>query len=215
MRRWLFLSGLSTVLLSAIVSLMVYIGRQQPLPERLRLLHLDICEPPCWIGIVPGKTTGHEATAQIQEFFKDFEFFPDGAGGALYFRKNFDQGTYSYSITVESENPNRIVNSIKLDFNGSTFNALPTLGEVLYRYGAPSHIVLFGNYYLIMKLNEQSRDPIYEIRGEYLDQVSPTDMVYSITFSKPIFDDVDVNTLDGLILKWQGFKTKYPNQFQP
>ena len=44
----------------------ILIGRQQPLPEHLTMLHLTDCAPPCWIGIVPGVTTLEEAKVKVQ-----------------------------------------------------------------------------------------------------------------------------------------------------
>ena len=32
------------------------VGGTQPLPEAVRMLHLDACALPCWNGITPGQT---------------------------------------------------------------------------------------------------------------------------------------------------------------
>ena len=44
-------------------------GRQQPLPLAIAALHLDACELPCWIGIVPGETLVGDAKLQIQRVY--------------------------------------------------------------------------------------------------------------------------------------------------
>src|SRR5260370_38374078 len=44
----------------------ILIGRQQPLPERLAMLHLTDCAPPCWIGIMPGVTTLADAAIRAE-----------------------------------------------------------------------------------------------------------------------------------------------------
>lgn len=54
---------------TAISGVIILIGRAQPLPEPLAMLHLTDCAPPCWIGIVPGKTTREEAAKRIEAVF--------------------------------------------------------------------------------------------------------------------------------------------------
>lgn len=66
--KWIFI--LLAVIAAGIV-LAQSIGRQQPLPERVAILHLTDCKLPCWIGIVPGKTTVGEARRRIREVYAD------------------------------------------------------------------------------------------------------------------------------------------------
>jgi hypothetical protein len=47
----------------------VILGRSLPVRPGLAMLHLSDCALPCWIGIIPGKTTLLEARKQIQEVF--------------------------------------------------------------------------------------------------------------------------------------------------
>jgi hypothetical protein len=43
----------------------ILIGRQQPPPEHLAMLHLTDCDAPCWIGIMPGESSVEQARARI------------------------------------------------------------------------------------------------------------------------------------------------------
>src|SRR5258708_8351111 len=64
--RWfLILLGVVGLATGAVV----LIGRQQPPPSSVILLHLDECRLPCWIGIVPGETTVSEAGRYIQAVY--------------------------------------------------------------------------------------------------------------------------------------------------
>jgi hypothetical protein len=64
--RWLIPRVLAIwLMLILCASASLFIGRQQPPPLYLALLHLTDCELPCWIGIVPGKTTVEEAQKRI------------------------------------------------------------------------------------------------------------------------------------------------------
>ena len=49
----------------------ILIGQQQPVPERLILLHLADCTPPCWIGIVPGVTTLDDAAIRAAATYRN------------------------------------------------------------------------------------------------------------------------------------------------
>src|SRR5436190_3531428 len=69
MRVGLLVSVLLLTLLSVISGAAIWIGRQQRLPDRLAMLHFDQCAPPCWIGIVPGKTTRADAIQTFTAYY--------------------------------------------------------------------------------------------------------------------------------------------------
>ncbi len=86
--RWLLVRTLALiVLLTIAVSVGVLIGRAQPPPPNVAFLHLDECQLPCWIGIVPGKTTLTEAKKLISVAF------PQELGELQY-----DEGVWHYSF---------------------------------------------------------------------------------------------------------------------
>src|SRR5260221_4403477 len=70
-RLLLFLYTLIVVFVLAIIMVLL-IGYSQPIPEHITLIHLgDICNLPCWIGIIPGKTHVAEARRIIANIYND------------------------------------------------------------------------------------------------------------------------------------------------
>jgi len=70
--RWLRYPAALSVALTLSISAAMLIGRAQPLPERVALLHLnDLCKLPCWIGITPGVTTYEQARAIVRNVYGD------------------------------------------------------------------------------------------------------------------------------------------------
>ena len=68
--RWLCYPVALSVALALFISTAMLIGRAQPLPERVALLHLnDLCKLPCWIGITPGITTVSDAEKRIEKVY--------------------------------------------------------------------------------------------------------------------------------------------------
>lgn len=51
------------------IALVVHTAHSTPPPTNIAFLHLSDCALPCWIGIVPGKTTISEAQALIQHVY--------------------------------------------------------------------------------------------------------------------------------------------------
>lgn len=70
MRIGLLITFLLITALSAASGAALWFGRQQRLPEHVAMLHFDQCAAPCWIGIVPGKTTRTEAIRAITSVYK-------------------------------------------------------------------------------------------------------------------------------------------------
>src|SRR5579864_7933293 len=69
MRRVLGFTITGILACFALTGTALIVGRDQPLPERLAMLHLTDCAPPCWIGIVPGVTTIQEARKRVDAIY--------------------------------------------------------------------------------------------------------------------------------------------------
>ena len=68
--RWLITHPLIMLLLVTVATgAALLLGRAQPMPDQLALLHLGDCQLPCWIGIMPGKTTVGEARQRIKDVY--------------------------------------------------------------------------------------------------------------------------------------------------
>jgi hypothetical protein len=66
----------------------VLAGRGLPLPENVALLRLTDCELPCWIGIVPGKTTFWEAKERIGQLYGSTFVIEESATGVALLNKD-------------------------------------------------------------------------------------------------------------------------------
>src|SRR5579863_9750410 len=71
MKRILRLILILCVTYTLIISLAILIGHLKPLTASLTMLHLTKCDLPCWIGIVPGKTTQNEAVELLKRDYSD------------------------------------------------------------------------------------------------------------------------------------------------
>jgi hypothetical protein len=69
-RITLTIMGLCALLIVAFV----LIAYTRPLPDKVAMYHLDICRPPCWIGITPGITTLKEAEQQLSIYYPESEY---------------------------------------------------------------------------------------------------------------------------------------------
>src|SRR3954462_1437716 len=73
---------ISTLALMLFIGGAILLGRRQPLPDAVAMLHLDMCAPPCWIGISPGVTTLDEAEHQLKKVFPESRYkVSDTPGG--------------------------------------------------------------------------------------------------------------------------------------
>src|SRR5262245_58543871 len=123
----------------------VFAGRQQPGAERLAMLRFDNCAIPCWIGIVPGKTTTEQARSIIKSIFgnsSEYALSVASTEGAdllpviLSERANPVNTTW-IGLRVRSD---RVIDSIVFSFADPS-NPI-TLADVHNLFGAPSYVRL-------------------------------------------------------------------------
>lgn len=132
----------------ALIGTAILIGRQQPLPERIRALHLTDCAPPCWIGIVPGKTKMGEA---VQIIFKTFEH-----SGTMQVQMDLgvirigkqqiaivqllrkSDSTLIASVTISSSSISDPVEAITIEHLEIHSNLFPSLADLVLLWGIPS-----------------------------------------------------------------------------
>jgi hypothetical protein len=71
---------------SVLSETVILIGHGQPLSEALAILHLNLCEPPCWIGITPGTTKWSDIEQKIRVVYPYAEiqnYTVEGGDGPL------------------------------------------------------------------------------------------------------------------------------------
>src|SRR5579859_7009172 len=67
MKTFLWRVLILNIVLLLTTALTVLLGSQQP--TQLGILHLSDCALPCWIGIMPGKSTITEAKVRMREVY--------------------------------------------------------------------------------------------------------------------------------------------------
>jgi hypothetical protein len=188
------------LILTVGIGLALLIGRQNPPSPQIAMLHLSECKPPCWIGIVPGKTTLSEARKRVKEVYGSI------TGYELTERSNgFDIISASDELllsgnldTVDGQAEEHIIHSVFL-FSETP----PMLGDLFPILGSPNYVwplvelevpstVLFG---------AQAGVEARIVRLE-CSRIMPNKQVVSIGMYTP-----DVNYSD--FLDWRGFGRCY------
>jgi hypothetical protein len=145
--RKLILASLLLILLwTSATSAAVLNARQQPGSVLLSALQFDRCAPPCWIGIIPGKTTMNEARNRVIGAFGDptsdyLLVFEDNASPHLLW-VNLQERQNSFGIayiTLDSGSDN-VVDTISISFQSIYVSRRPTIADFHRLLGAPAWI---------------------------------------------------------------------------
>lgn len=154
---WKHLISKSALFLSAILLMLstvgIIIGHQQPPSVWATILHLDMCELPCWIGIIPGRTTLAEARRKIEEVYSDPALYSIEANeqkdafGVIY-KPTTSSFVIAFTPYSLSENPHSIIQGTYIGFDlrfnqlNSKGTKLPTIPDLYNSLGNPESIRL-------------------------------------------------------------------------
>src|SRR5688572_799010 len=69
------------VILGASIGLSLLFGHSQPVSPQIRAWRLDECVGPCWMGIIPGRSTIPEAYTQVAALLKTLGYTLDPLSG--------------------------------------------------------------------------------------------------------------------------------------
>jgi len=134
--------------------------RQTPMPDLTptptvmrSLFKDDICTPPCWFGLVPGKSTSVEVEETLTNFDellswdKDYlnNSFDPKTGYVKNGQYNFYWNTYKRDDILEYNSVIGIQNNV-MTFARVIMNRISKLGEVLESLGKPSDIRLVEQF---------------------------------------------------------------------
>lgn len=147
-----FLAAFTTIILS------LYIVRLQPPSPQLKMLemlHLQYCQLPCWISIIPGKTTIGEARMLIESAYppQDYEITSghnaDGGTDWLEVRNRQDDIYFSVNFnrwqTADKQTYDSLISQLTLVDDP---RISLTLGDWFYIFGAPQVLsVTWGNHH--------------------------------------------------------------------
>lgn len=152
MRRLLLYSVGLCLLMIAPIAGIVLIGRASPIPDRLTMLHLTDCQIPCWIGIVPGKTTIAQARAYIDAVYGAspkyrVEFYAKDPSVVVpdfsIYTKSGPDGVASIRISADSSGVIAWIDINFFDASGKPLGVPPTAGELHRLLGPPSREVIY------------------------------------------------------------------------
>jgi hypothetical protein len=201
MRRLIFSTTALIVVFSLTAPISILIGRHQPLPERVAMLHLTDCELPCWIGIVPGKTTVGEAVERVKQTYPNLEFtsFTDESGsyvtGMDSDKLQVQFGITTYDAVVQNM-------GIYLKFRPSV-----SLGELYSILGEPDTIWPAPENQMTAYMSSQKSHVFIGFHRVACGKITPSQEVESIPVD-PIFP-VDSVPLSFYPQPWRGFRTCY------
>ncbi len=98
-------------------------------PEAVQILHLTDCRLPCWLGIIPGKTSFDEAAQRVSATYPHMQII-----GHMTIYANFQLGS-SYGNAEITTRKDGIVHQMVLTLPASGGITLGDLGSL---YGAPA-----------------------------------------------------------------------------
>ncbi len=128
---------------ASIIAAIVVVSRTQAIPPALQALHFKDCELPCWIGIIPGKTTIGEAERNIANTYNAiYPLFGDSVVGYWEFVVADKETGIQIRVKLNSitgQPSSAIVNDITIiqDEPGPTVS----LGELESLLGSPENIL--------------------------------------------------------------------------
>lgn len=142
------------IFLLALLLIARLIGSLQPIPENVAILHLTDCEFPCWIGIIPGKTTLGEARQRVRQIYGNLP-------GYIISETSAGDFSVTSDIRYEDEGPmSRGLSEIILESGDSTDQSIveiivlweiipsrnnPDIGSLQGILGSPTYIFLRGS----------------------------------------------------------------------
>jgi|GEM_PF-1516618 hypothetical protein len=145
--RWLLrFSILLLLILALLTGVTRLLGQAQPNPTLIDMLHLTECAPPCWIGIIPGKTTLADAKAHIISVFGQsgylLTFNLISAPGLAWINVERPADPVGVLLITLTAQDNRIVDTITFDFSSVYLRNRIRLADVINLLGSPSRVML-------------------------------------------------------------------------
>lgn len=143
MQRFFRLNLILCITFAVFTGTAILIGRQQPQSERLAVLHLSDCAPPCWLDIVPGVTRLDDAIprikaryANILDYNTSFNEYPTAFTVQVINRENADD---SFAMSVYSYQDRRVSAIV---FGVHLSQSSPNIAELSNVLGMPARMAI-------------------------------------------------------------------------
>jgi hypothetical protein len=205
--RWLLARTLiCMIFLMLVCAGALGVARALPIAARVKLLHLDDCQFPCWIGIIPQKTSMIEARARLYEVYthepdivinkgtKDDYTISSKIYGRLM--------TVYFMVSYLGEDAPISEINIEFDLNNPLL-----LAEIFSYLPKFPYVDIEGNWTLLSpKWTLQGVGPNYDC-GQYR-SINATDLVAVLTLGNNFSE-----SYAQYFYKWRGFrKCYYPSE---
>lgn len=149
--RWTIknVSLLCSLFFVAIIAV-ILVGQQQPPSIWSTILRLNQCELPCWIGIIPGKTTLKEAQEQIEQAYSYPSFYSlkqnESSFNIVYRVTGYRFGIAFETGALMNETPQSVIQNIYLlpDLPSGAEGKNPTVPDLYDALGNPEIVRLIS-----------------------------------------------------------------------
>jgi hypothetical protein len=129
----------------------ILVGHQQQPSTWAQILHLNECELPCWIGIIPGQTTLTEAQQELERVYGDTSVYQLKDIGDSGYKVSFEATGESLHIVFVSGNgratQNSVITQLYLEpfLDQNSFNKRLTIPDLYEALGKPEIVrLIFG-----------------------------------------------------------------------
>jgi len=152
MVRFFQIAFFLTAAFVALIALALQIGRARPLPAHVALLHLDMCAPPCWIGITPGITSWEEIDQRINQVFQLPRYkVTNNQFGIGYIIQDVENSDLTFTVQFSNERaPMRsmtILSSVVFNDGTTKSNStVITFGDLNAVWGSPHSVAVWPCY---------------------------------------------------------------------
>jgi hypothetical protein len=201
-----------SIALAVFAGAAILTGIVQPPSDWVTLLHLNDCELPCWIGIVPGKTTFAEAQRQIEAVYRNNSAYGFKEYGYNGFGVINVQTSQSLIIRLASDVENispDVVQRIYLQpyYEQGEFFVQPLLGELWNNLGNPQAVSLLigGGGTVIFVLYREERIVVATDNPARCNKVSPYQKAGYFLLQGQPRDQHHDDGFSTAPLAWQGF----------
>jgi hypothetical protein len=199
-RAFILPVGLLCILFASGIFIALAVGQQQPPSEWFTALRFEMCELPCWVGIIPGQTTMGEAEARVEEAYSNSSLYSveseiEYGAEELVIRVAYLPTNYRTAVVFTSDTGNlsdqSLVQSIYLVSDFRFYQqARPTIPELITALGI-AHQVRISSFEEIPKLGLFFNNGQVAVLVDRLtcDRVLITQRIFSILISDNAIDN--------------------------
>jgi len=203
-----------------LIAVAVYISRVQPLPEKFAFVRLVDCVLPCWIGIIPGKTTIFEARTVIRNVYPSAAFdvtdlptwslYPFAIAMQVQHKREPRQLFITLNqFATEEQTEDSVVHDIQLYTYSpdEQFETDVNVGDMMLLLGEPMCLsAIWGNHNAWPGM----------LYPQYHTELSFGDNSFSVAPDLPTeirISDRPLSCKWNNSIPWRGFHSRYPEQF--